>query len=102
MVRKKKEEIAILQKQLNISYGRAKEVNATKLAQKRKLLEYFDQQIDLSADDLESLNANKILEKQKALELLERQIEISKSLLAKKITSELAHLDLPGRAVKLC
>ena len=47
-------------KQLNISYGRAKEVNATKLAQKRKLLEYFDQQIDLSADDLESLNANKI------------------------------------------
>lgn len=94
MVRKKKEEIAILQKQLNISYGRAKEVNATKLAQKRKLLEYFDQQIDLSADDLESLNANKILEKQKALELLERQIEISKSLLAEKITSELAHLDL--------
>ena len=94
IIQKKKSTIKTIDEQIALSAGDKRKLNETRINEKTELIKFFDDQIKLNSVEVAEIFLQKMANKRRLLGLLDQQIKISEDLLAKQITSELAHLDL--------
>ena len=94
IIDEKKLTIKTIDEQIALSAGEKRKLNETRINEKAELIKFFDDQIKLNSVEVAEIFSQKMVNKKRMLSLLDQQIKISEDLLAKQITSELAHLDL--------